>query len=359
MEQPSSGTARNRSFDVLRGIGIFLSVFGHCISYGSGAEYKATSAYIVNPVYNFIYMFHMPLLALVSGMTLYYSLNRHAPKEVLIRKVEYIGIPYLSWGIPTGAILYLFFPVLAEARGIFSKIDILAYTFNSYWFLRGVLFLSILTIFIHWAFKDHPLGFIAFAVLILALFPQEFLSRQIVVYFFLGYLLNKYIVEHKIEFPRKTAACYITLAVCVVIFTAQYLLFNSNRPYLLRLFDNPDFFGSLLFAICRFAAAMAACLFLYIVVNFILERFPNSLKLTSAIGKETFGIYIVSSYFLDFVLVYLTKSLNHNIIINLAEAFVITGLCYVITLLGKKIPVIRFFLFGVRPKKKTSLNYHG
>lgn len=51
---------RNSEFDVLKGILIILVILGHWLEYGLGN-------YLNRVVFNYIYLFHMPLFILISG----------------------------------------------------------------------------------------------------------------------------------------------------------------------------------------------------------------------------------------------------------------------------------------------------
>lgn len=54
---------RNVLLDVLKGFAIFLVVMGHAIQYNQ-------VDFDTNPVFRFIYSFHMPLFMFVSGFIL-------------------------------------------------------------------------------------------------------------------------------------------------------------------------------------------------------------------------------------------------------------------------------------------------
>lgn len=58
---------RNLFIDALRGISIFLVLWGHSIQYFSAGEIN----YFNNFVFRFIYSFHMPLFFLISGYVFY------------------------------------------------------------------------------------------------------------------------------------------------------------------------------------------------------------------------------------------------------------------------------------------------
>ena len=59
---------RNIYLDVIKAINIMLVVFGHCIQLGAGNEYSAGEFY-ENPIFMFIYSFHMPLFFYQTSFT--------------------------------------------------------------------------------------------------------------------------------------------------------------------------------------------------------------------------------------------------------------------------------------------------
>lgn len=58
---------RNVYGDCTKGILIFLVILGHCIQYGSGATYLNKELFWENKIFQWVYSFHMPLFALISG----------------------------------------------------------------------------------------------------------------------------------------------------------------------------------------------------------------------------------------------------------------------------------------------------
>lgn len=71
---------RDRTLDIVKGIGIVLVVLGH------------TS----NILHNWIYSFHMPLFFMLSGM---FHKNEKNYKEFLDKKIKSLLVPYFTFGI--------------------------------------------------------------------------------------------------------------------------------------------------------------------------------------------------------------------------------------------------------------------
>lgn len=67
--------------DTVKGVAIFLMVWGHCIQFFSVKGFD----FFGDIVFKIIYSFHMPLFALVSGYLFYASASRRTPGEILAR----------------------------------------------------------------------------------------------------------------------------------------------------------------------------------------------------------------------------------------------------------------------------------
>lgn len=79
-------TKRNIQYDYIKGIAIFLVIYGHTISHIDIGQ----TSWWENPMYMFIYMFHMPLFIFVSGY--FFNANRN-PRNYVENKVKTLIIP--------------------------------------------------------------------------------------------------------------------------------------------------------------------------------------------------------------------------------------------------------------------------
>ena len=64
--------SRNNFIDIIKGVAIFLMLWGHVIQY---CVAKTNIDFYENWVFKFIYSFHMPLFMLVSGYLFFYSFS--------------------------------------------------------------------------------------------------------------------------------------------------------------------------------------------------------------------------------------------------------------------------------------------
>ena len=76
-------------FDVLKLFAIFLVLWGHCI------QYFLSSQYSDEPVYRYIYSFHMPLFMMISGYFSASSMRLHFT-ELITKKSRQLLLPCVS-----------------------------------------------------------------------------------------------------------------------------------------------------------------------------------------------------------------------------------------------------------------------
>ncbi len=105
---------RSRFIDSLKGVLIFLVVYGHAIQftgYGWGGRWE-DSGFWRDPVFQTIYMFHMPLFMAISGFLSVGAIGRLSFGEVVVRRFRQLVVPVLAW-----AVLFRSGMFLLETRG--------------------------------------------------------------------------------------------------------------------------------------------------------------------------------------------------------------------------------------------------
>lgn len=84
----ASATARLAYIDALRGFAIVLVVIGHALQYGIPEPDN-------NPLFRFIYAFHMPLFMFVSGFV-YSGFGRKIKAELRLKSLSLL-VPFIAW----------------------------------------------------------------------------------------------------------------------------------------------------------------------------------------------------------------------------------------------------------------------
>lgn len=114
-------------FDFLKMFAMFMVLWGHCIQHLQSCEVWT------EPLYKFIYSFHMPLFMMIAG---FFSLSsfKLSFMEVLKKKGSQLILPCLTWGV----ILY---GVIAVMNGCFgAKLSYSPFFifFQHFWFLKSL-----------------------------------------------------------------------------------------------------------------------------------------------------------------------------------------------------------------------------
>ena len=136
---------RNDYIDFIKGVAILLVLVGHAIQYCYGAEYFLQGAYYCNPIFKFIYTFHMPLFVAVSGYLLQQTLTHRTELEVAKRRLRQLGLPILSFGVLAFAIKWAVHPtfdIIGCAKELLSTIV------GNLWFLWALLYNQLLLLLI-------------------------------------------------------------------------------------------------------------------------------------------------------------------------------------------------------------------
>ena len=122
------GGMRLMAFDLLKLFAIFLVIYGHSI------QHLLSSHYSDEPVYRYIYSFHMPLFMMVSGFFSVSSM-RQSFIPFLSKKFRQLILPCLTWGL---LLWYSCHLALWIFRGLsFSPFAFWGYLFYDWWFLKS------------------------------------------------------------------------------------------------------------------------------------------------------------------------------------------------------------------------------
>lgn len=131
---------RNPFFDGLKAFAIFLVVWGHCI------QFLLTGDKEEDILFRFIYSFHMPLFALVSGYFCAKSLSMPF-KELVVHRARQLLLPCVTWFLRTYAIpKTLMYPIWGATKEytFMAYADVL---YQNFWFLKSMFVCYVLAYF--------------------------------------------------------------------------------------------------------------------------------------------------------------------------------------------------------------------
>lgn len=306
--------------DILRGFAIFLVVLGHVLEHAGLKD---------GFVFHLIYSFHMPLFICISGfVTAYVYHSRLFIDNIyktgwrfMLRKFNAIMVPYLLWSL----VVSPFFFRTYHAPVHFERIIRAALIENtSYWFLPCLFgLLTSYTIYKmvreYWGISKFWQELSVITIMVVVVESLYYITgydmlRSVISYylpFWVGIFLGQYGRFGKMILSNSTL-----FATCLVIFCFIEGLFvgrmESVTGKILRLITG----------------LLALPIMFYLAKNLTFPRWIA--KNLSLIGRNTLGIYVIHSFFLNNLM-----SLNQgNVILNLLGctmmALAIIGVCMLI-----------------------------
>lgn len=356
--------------DIVRGFAIILVVLGHCIQMGSGAAYYEASAFYDDRLYQFIYSFHMPLFMLISGYFAAFSMEKADRigtwRQLLARRARQLLIPIAFWTLFEIAVTFVRTlvqipaddPVFRDKAVGLVKIELAAiptHFVNELWFLWAILWSLLAVSLVRHAFRDSLMAYAVLELLML-LVPDALnagVYKYVFSFFLVGYLCAANgPVQHLFEKIKGEALGrwrYVVFS--GIIFAVAFLFFHKDT--MIYLSGYRVLWGEWkLIAIpivrnaYRFAIGMAGSVF-FLLLFWQLFRVPDrgfrsaAAKVLEALGRETMGIYILSSYYIIFGIHELTKKVTPSYALNLFETAIALALSYGTARLLGRIPGLR------------------
>ena len=351
-QQSRAEQNRNQLIDIIKGVAILLVVVGHNIQYGSDSSLRITGDFFEYPLFKFIYSFHMPLFALVSGY-LCHIRNNEGVLGFLIRKIKAFFVPVLSWVCIEFLIKTIIGLQVIDSLKLFvtSFVSQLVY---SYWFLWAMLLSSIAI----WIFEKYfncniwiMIGMIIFSMFI----PNKLNSNlyiYIFPYFLLGYIWQKRLKGKELSSKQiNTILFVVSLVFCFLLMSYSYNSYIYTTQ--IYLFGTLGWKNQIITNLFRWIIGLVGSIFVIVLCYRIENRICTCVKdFLTYLGKNSLGIYIVSNIFN----VYLYK-LSYRIIENTylpneiiwcIETVLILILCLTICRVLKKSKILCTILLGGR-----------
>ena len=264
-------TVRDYQFDTIKGLMILLVVFCHVLSHWYNGWSKTLET---RYIYCFIYTFHMPVLAFVSG---YFSKRRGSYAEYVKKALGSCLIPFLLFNTLYGI------PSLEKMINVFSPKWTL-------WFLLSLFFWKIMAEVGIVIKKAFPLSLIIalYAGSVSAIGGFFALSRTLCFFpfFFAGCLSQK----ERIDAWRKSRKIYAFL--CIALTVAIAFIFVDPKINYKTLFMNFSYErlkqGILQGAFLRGLIFLAGFLCIFALIALL----PCKKTIFSLFGKNSITIYL-------------------------------------------------------------------
>ncbi len=344
---------RNVSIDIIKAFTILLVIIGHSIQYGCGTEYLESNAFFQNFLFRYIYSFHMPLFAMISGYLFYYTISKRNFKKVIINRLQRLLIPIMSWQVIlciwTAVMNFVKFGELNFLSTILSYKDVI----HNMWFLWSMLGLSLVTAFVHYVLKDKIWVYII--VFIISPF-LPFIGKFIWLYpFFVGaYLFAKY--REKLASLIKTAKKPYSIAVFIAIHFILVLLWKNDYyiyvpPGLgFTVYGQENYLDFTIALVYRTFAGAIGSIAVILTIDAIvkLANLQNINKIVSMLSRYSLGIYVFSVHILNEVVSWLIPGKGFNLLIVLIIALAQVVISLIVMFIIDKIKILRKLLLGGR-----------
>lgn len=308
MESTREIVMRDSYFDTLKGVLILLVVIGNSL------ELSNTDLPFIHYFILFLYMFHMPLFAFISG----YFCKKS--KRSTVERVSEIFILYIS----VQTIYYIFYKfIMGETDNRLKFME----PYWTLWYLVSLIFWYIIYDYIKDS-KKWLIGSVLAAILIgydPSVFNYLSISRTIffLPFFILGVMFKKEYIN-KIKEKKKLLGT-LSLIVLIILF---FLSFGLIIDLLFEFVGYESYYPDatwypLLIRIFHYIGAV-------ILGAFIMSLIPKRKTIFSPIGKYSLYIYIVHSGISEFFITNeILKYYNYGFLIFSEIIIVLTSLLLV------------------------------
>ncbi len=314
---------RNVQMDTVKGLLIICVVLGHVI--GNVGDLR--NDLISSKVYDFIYMFHMPLFIWVSG---YFTRWKASWKSFFI-SLAAILVPFL--------IFHCFNVADALVSGKPFEMKFITVPAWALWFLLTLAYMRVIIQVLHSILHKYPITCFGISVLIsivCGILPggHEFSVQRtmhFLPFFLMGYYMGQGVFP-QLRFPKWLSICVILAAVAILAFDLlpddyRSLLYGAN-PY-----EYERVLPKTYLLVCSFALSMS------------IYSLCKANKILADFGQDSMIYYLYHTLLIPLIFIPLVNSWNLPAG-NIIPAVIYTALIFGIIALMKK---LKFFRFLVNP----------
>lgn len=345
-------TNRKIYLDIAKGIAIILVVIGHILGEG-GVTFSHS-----NFLRSCIYSFHMPVFFMISGMSIYYSLNRQPEENKLIhlkRNCKRILVLYFVWSF-----IYFLLTGISEIDLIIDEF-MCVFSFRGrapIWYLGSLFLCQIVIIFLFKFSKYMKLNFdfclIVSSILCIIFTYLGVYFRENILYqyhlecYFLNYLfitfvrlwptlfflLYGYLSVKIFDNLKKFTDVYLSVFIAIFFICLFFLFRNSINIHLAE-------FGNI--SIFYFEAILGSTAL--ILWCKLIERIrKNILKIMTYLGKSTMAIMVFHYYpfpiMQSYIKIFRGWCNGNELVVLFFSTIFIIGTCCMIQEILKKVKIV-------------------
>ena len=355
MQKNALRPGRSLCVDLVKAAAILLVVWGHLVQYLHGAEYD----YWSDGLFRWIYGFHMPLFALVSGY-LYARSKKPVLGTAVRKKAKRLLLPVLSWALLL-TLLDCGFNILThehtDAR--FAALRFLTRCAHDLWFLKGIFLCFLLTAVTETITKKPTAAAAVLALLCVStvLWPKAFdlhLYGFLLPYHAIGYAAGaRSVTAQRLRSRKYTALAAIVLAAIYLALLRFYqkpcFIYTSGLSVLESPYGVWKQAGIDLY---RFLIGLVGC---GMTIAFCAAVRPSAgdkwAGIVTNVSNATLTVYVLTASACVYLPAVLSRAAFHGVltaawtdVLLLPVSIVLVGLCVRIdrALAGTKISVLLF-----------------
>lgn len=174
-------------------------------------------------------------------------------------------------------------------------------------------------------------------------------------YFIIGYLFNKHYNKNRIQYKFNSK---ILITIIGTIFFILLLFYNKNTyiyTTLIRITEN-NYQDQIWYDTYRYLIGILGSLFFILV--FMRNKFniPKINNFVLLLGRETMGIYIISTFINNNIMNHFSKHINQfSILITCFETIIVLAICLITIKFISKSKYLSLLLLGKSHIKKDAL----
>ncbi len=280
--------------DALKGFAIFCVVWGHSLQY-----LKKGHDFYHNPIFEFIYSYHMPLFFMVSGFFFRSSLKLQL-SDFLSKKTLQLLVPCIVWAIIFSALRI----VLGALKGTWPGIDYLLIELKDiinpnswFWFLKE-LFVSYVICYASLRLFKNNFWACTVSILAVLIVPYFTAQRFLLPVFWFGIFLKdhyKSYVQHRTTILIATGLIFL---VCLFFWDGKYTMYEAPVPLIFNFKSLQFDFTNIEISIFRLFIGLCGSLFWFAMFDKIYSQHWGY-KLISKVGANTLAIYVLQKLILE------------------------------------------------------------
>ncbi|HET7819535.1 MAG TPA: acyltransferase family protein [Bacteroidia bacterium] len=290
MANLSNPASRFDFLDYIKGVLIFLVVYGHVIQY---VEYKDSGLFWFNPVYKIIYMFHMPLFMAISGFLAYNSIQKKSFYDILKSRIKTLIVPIIFFAVLkfTLSILLDNDFTLRQLPAFFIKSII-----GNLWFLWALFYATVIVAFMR-KYNFDKTVFLVLVLIAILILPDRYdspLYKFTFFYFLLGYVVAKYSIHNYFQNSIKRNNILLVLSLLLTAF----FFFIWNKNMYVYVSGMEIFSINILTVLLRFLIGIVCSLAFLLLFRKIYQWRPTPAIIE--LGRNSIYIYILQDIAVSF-----------------------------------------------------------